>query len=87
MSLKKIYQERPAQRAIGFEAYTMLKPSWAIVKFLVEPGIKGSGYLFFNQANNNQVLPSYHKQIEENVVESLKIGRFGGYSHRRGGKK
>lgn len=72
-----IYQETPSHSAIGFEAYTMPKPSWAILKFLIEPAPRNSGYRFINQANNDQLLPRYHSQIEDSLMDALRIGRLG----------
>ncbi|MBP1041763.1 GTP-binding protein [Vagococcus sp. BWB3-3] len=74
---KIIYRETPSQEAVGYEAYTMPKPSWAKVKLLVEAAPRGSGYEFVNKANNDTLLPRYHGQIEASLVESLKIGRLG----------
>ena len=38
-----IYKEKPGRTAEGFEAYTMPKPCWAIVRLRMEPLPEGSG--------------------------------------------
>lgn len=41
-----IYRETPLRAAEGFEAYTMPKPCWAVVRFLLEPLPRGSGVVY-----------------------------------------
>lgn len=41
-----IYKETPVHAAEGFEAYTMPKPCWAVVRFLLEPLPRGSGVVY-----------------------------------------
>ena len=41
-----IYKETPARPARGAESYTMPKPCWAIVEYLLEPGQRGSGVTY-----------------------------------------
>ena len=41
-----IYRETPLRAAEGFEAYTMPKPCWAVVRFLFEPLPRGNGVVY-----------------------------------------
>ena len=72
-----IYKETPAKSGYGFEAYTMPKPCWAIIKFLIEPGERGSGYTYKSEVLGNKIWYRYQSQIEQAVPNSLKQGPLG----------
>lgn len=74
---KIIYRETPTITAIGFEAYTMPKPSWAIVTLEISPLPRGAGIIYKNEFNNDEILPRYHAQVENSIRRALKQGRFG----------
>lgn len=72
-----IYKETPAKTGDGFEAYTMPKPCWAVVKLHIEPGEPGSGLEFDSVVSNNDIFPRYQNHIRTSVQESLKQGLYG----------
>ena len=72
-----IYKETPTKPGYGFEAYTMPKPCWAIIKFFLEPGERGSGYVYKSEVGDNKILYRYQSQIEQAIPGSLKQGPLG----------
>lgn len=72
-----IYQETPLKAGYGFEAYTMPKPCWAVVKFWIEPGPRGSGLVYRSEVSENDILRRYQNHIEASVPETLKQGLYG----------
>ena len=72
-----IYRETPARRGEGFEAYTMPKPCWAILRFSIEPGPRGSGLAYSSRVPANRLLPSYQREVERRVPEALRQGLLG----------
>jgi ribosomal protection tetracycline resistance protein len=72
-----IYQETPSQPGEGFVAYTMPKPCWAVLRFAIEPGQRGSGLQYRSAALANEILPSYQREVERQVPEALRQGLSG----------
>jgi ribosomal protection tetracycline resistance protein len=72
-----IYRETPARAGEGYEAYTMPKPCWAILRFLIEPGPRGSGLAYGGHVPANRLLPAYQREVERRVPEALKQGLLG----------
>ncbi len=72
-----IYRETPTKPGIGFEAYTMPKPCWAVVKFEIKPGPRGSGLSYRADVPNNKLFYRYQTHIETSLRESLKQGLYG----------
>ena len=72
-----IYRETPTQPGEGFVAYTMPKPCWAILRFAIEPGPRGSGLQYSSVVNANRLLPSYQREVEKRVPEALQQGLLG----------
>lgn len=72
-----IYRETPTQPGEGFVAYTMPKPCWAILRFAIEPGPRGSGLQYASVVNANRLLPSYQREVEKRVPEALQQGLLG----------
>ena len=72
-----IYKETPTNTGEGFEAYTMPKPCWAVVKLLIEPGERGSGLVFHSIVGPNQILPRYQNHVEKCLPDALKQGLYG----------
>lgn len=72
-----IYKETPLKAGEGYEAYTMPKPCWAIVKLLIEPGVPGSGLEFRSTVSDNDIFLRYQNHVETSVKESLKQGNYG----------
>lgn len=72
-----IYRETIAQAAEGFVAYTMPKPCWAIMKFLIEPAPRGSGVTFASQVPVRELGLHYQHQVEQALPLALAQGRLG----------
>ena len=72
-----IYKETPLTRGIGFEAYTMPKPCWAIVKLQIDPLPRGSGYRYSSTVGLQSLPLRYQNHIEASVPEALQQGRLG----------
>ncbi|MCL2815838.1 MAG: GTP-binding protein, partial [Oscillospiraceae bacterium] len=72
-----IYKETPAKPGYGFEAYTMPKPCWAVIKFFIEPGERGSGYVYKSEVGDNKIWYRYQSQIMQAIPDSLKQGPLG----------
>ena len=72
-----IYKETPSSIGYGFVAYTMPKPCWAVIKFLIEPGERGSGVQYKSIVENNKIYYRYQSQIEDTIQKSLEQGPLG----------
>jgi ribosomal protection tetracycline resistance protein len=74
---KIIYRETPAGTGYGFDAYTMPKPCWAILKFHIEPLPEGSGIEYKSVISENKILYRYQSQIEQAMPNALRQGPLG----------
>ena len=72
-----IYKETPATSGYGNEQYTMPKPCWAIVNYLIEPGEPGSGVSFASEVGVNDIKARYQKEIARSIDGALKQGPKG----------
>lgn len=72
-----IYKETPRVSAYGEERYTMPKPCWAVVKFLIEPLPLGSGIIYESKVRTEYVKLKYQKEIENNLNKILEQGIYG----------
>ena len=72
-----IYRETIARAAEGFCAYTMPKPCWAILRFLIEPAPRGSGITYHSTVPGRDILPRYQHQVEQALPLALSQGRLG----------
>lgn len=72
-----IYKETPIQTAEGYIAYTMPKPCWAILRFLIEPGERGSGLRYSAIVRTEDLLPQYQNEVARRVPEALQQGLYG----------
>ena len=72
-----IYRETLAQPAEGFVAYTMPKPCWAIMRFRMEPGERGSGVQFASEVPVRELALHYQHQVEQALPLALNQGRQG----------
>lgn len=72
-----IYKETPASKGEGFIAYTMPKPCWAILRFLIEPGLPGSGLVYDSVVRSSDLLPQYQNETARRVPEALQQGLYG----------
>ncbi len=69
-----IYQETPSSEAFGFVRYWMPKPCWAIMKFRLEPGERGSGLVYKSVVPVNSVQQKYQNEVERSISGALKQG-------------
>ncbi|MBR4674865.1 MAG: TetM/TetW/TetO/TetS family tetracycline resistance ribosomal protection protein [Victivallales bacterium] len=72
-----IFKETIRKIAYGFVDYTMPKPCWAILKFLIEPAPRGSGVSFSSQVPVKDIMARYQHQVEQALPHALKQGRLG----------
>lgn len=72
-----IYRETIAQAAEGYVAYLAPKPCWAILRFLIEPGERGSGVTFVSRVPVRDVQLRYQHQVEQALPLALNQGRLG----------
>jgi len=72
-----IYKETPLAPAVGFEAYTMPKPCWAILKFAIEPLPVGAGVEFVDKSSPERLLPRYLAQVRQTIPQALRQGPKG----------
>lgn len=74
---KVIYKETLKNKTTGFVAYTMPKPCWAIMEFMMEPGPRGSGVTFESLVEERDIKLRYQHQVEQALPLALKQGRLG----------
>lgn len=72
-----IYKETPSIRGYCEEYYTMPKPCWAVVTFLIEPLPLGSGVIFESEVRTEYIKLRYQREIESNLDRLLKQGLYG----------
>lgn len=72
-----IYKETPAAAGEGFIAYTMPKPCWAVLRFRIEPGARGSGLVYRSLVRPEQLLERYQNEVARRVPEALQQGLLG----------
>ncbi len=72
-----IYKETIATPATGVAVYTMPKPCWAILHFLIEPGERGSGIRYRSEVGFREIPERYQHQVEQALPIALRQGRLG----------
>ncbi len=72
-----VYKETIAKEAFGYDAYTMPKPCWAVVRFRLEPAELGSGVTYESLVGVNDVLLKYQKEVERTISRALEQGMKG----------
>ncbi len=72
-----IYKETPSKSGIGFEAYTMPKPCWAVVRFEITPLPRGSGFVYEADVSPEDCAYRYQEHIKESLPRYLKQGLYG----------
>lgn len=72
-----IYKETPAASGYGHEEYTMPKPCWAVLKFKIKPGKRGSGIVYKSEVGVNDIAIRYQQEIERTIPVALKQGMHG----------
>ena len=69
-----IYRETPATIGYGADSYTMPKPCWAIVKYLIEPGPRGSGIEYSTEVSVDKIKLKFQHEIAASIADALKQG-------------
>ena len=72
-----IYKETPKGPGEGFEAYTMPKPCWAVIRFAIEPLPPGSGLVYESVTPNSHLLYRYQEHIKTELPRALMQGLWG----------
>ncbi len=72
-----IYKETPTKTAEGFVRYWMPKPCWAIMKFKIEPGARGSGVQFQSEVSVNDIKKQYQNDVRKTIPKALQQGILG----------
>lgn len=72
-----IYKETPAQAGEGYVSYTMPKPCWAVLRFKIEPGERGSGLVYSSEVRTETILARYQNQVEQALPTALEQGLYG----------
>jgi ribosomal protection tetracycline resistance protein len=72
-----IYKETPLHIADGYDEYTMPKPCWAVVKFRIEPGERGSGIVYNSIVSVDKIAAKYQKEVNRSISRALKQGILG----------
>jgi len=72
-----IYRETIAEEAVGYVAYLAPKPCWAILKFIIRPGKRGSGVTYRSEVHVRDVQLRYQHQVEQALPLALNQGRLG----------
>ncbi len=69
-----IYKETPATSGYGADSYTMPKPCWAVVKYLLQPGPRGSGVSYRSEVGVSTIEQKYQNEIAAALPEALQQG-------------
>jgi len=72
-----IYKETISQVAEGYVAYLAPKPCWAILRFKIEPGGRGSGVQFSSTVPVRTIQARYQNQVAQAIPLALNQGRLG----------
>lgn len=72
-----IYRETPSAEVTCGEAYTMPKPCWAVVDFLIKPGAPGSGIQYHSKVSVDAIATKYQRELEKAVPRALQQGPGG----------
>lgn len=72
-----IYRETPLKPVEGYVEYTMPKPCWAVMTFLIEPGERGSGVSYSSSVKTDDIHIKYQREVERTIPKALEQGLFG----------
>ena len=72
-----IYKETPTQTTEGYVRYWMPKPCWAIMRFKIEPGMRGSGIQYSSQVSVNDIKKQYQNDVQKTIPKALQQGILG----------
>ena len=69
-----IYKETPVAKVLGIVRYTMPKPCWSVMNFLIEPLERGSGVEYHSQMSVDKIKQRYQNETERTIPSALKQG-------------
>ena len=72
-----IYKETPSAKGTGLARYTMPKPCWAVVEFIIEPMPRGYGVSYHGRLPNNQCYYRYQSHIRSSFNKCIDQGLYG----------
>ena len=72
-----IYRETVQKAGIGYEAYTMPKPCWAVIELSLEPLPTGAGYVFASAIKADTIPYKYQTHIRTALPGAMKQGLYG----------
>jgi len=72
-----IYRETVQRSGIGYEAYTMPKPCWAVIELSLVPLPVGAGYVFASAVKADTIPYKYQMHIKTALPEAMKQGLYG----------
>jgi ribosomal protection tetracycline resistance protein len=72
-----IYRETPRTSAEGYVEYTLPKPCWAVMRFLIEPLPRGEGVRFASQVSTDKIAAKYQREVERTIPKALEQGLLG----------
>ncbi|MDR0396196.1 MAG: TetM/TetW/TetO/TetS family tetracycline resistance ribosomal protection protein [Oscillospiraceae bacterium] len=72
-----VHHETIAEPAVGFYAYTMPKPCWAVIRFDLEPLPRGAGIRYDSVVPAREIATRYQHQIEQALPAALRQGILG----------
>ena len=72
-----LYKETLREPAEGFVEYTLPKPCWAVLRFLLEPGERGSGVIYRSRVSTDRVKLKYQREVERALPLALEQGLLG----------
>ena len=72
-----IYKETPSASGYAHASYTMPKPCWAVVDFLLEPMPRGYGVSYHGRLPNDQCYYRYQSHIRTSFNRCLQQGLYG----------
>ena len=74
VGMQKATKETPSKKGQGYVRYWMPKPCWAVLKFKIEPGERGSGIEYYSEISVDDVLQKYQNEVEKTIPATLKQG-------------
>lgn len=77
MEPKVIYKETPIAEGYGFDAYTMPKPCWAVLKFLITPLPRGAGFEYESKVAPKNLQYRYQNHVDIAIRRALHQGLKG----------
>ncbi|GHU70188.1 tetracycline resistance protein [Clostridia bacterium] len=72
-----VHHETIAEPAVGFYAYTMPKPCWAVIRFDLTPLPRGTGIQYESVVPVREIMARYQHQIEQALPAALRQGMLG----------